>query len=194
VTFDSLFLFPSLKLTLLVLSNLQYQCSETCLNPGPYLAGMSEDACDAQGGTWCPSPVNCGELKTCTDQLYADALSEGKKGLAAYLRLMPNITDTGSQAQCGQAREYFGFDEFFINDVQICEDVYQLRYSRDFGWISEFFGDSDIDAGPGGAAQFSEVEVVSVGGSTQSAKKADIALIDEAAEISSPRDIGTKPR
>ena len=44
-----------------------------------------------------------------------------------------------------QVREYLGFDDTFVNDRQICEDLVQLRHSRDFSFIDEFYGQGKPD-------------------------------------------------
>jgi hypothetical protein len=51
--------------------------------------------------------------------------------------------------ECGRAREYFGFDEYFINDEHICRDINQFRNTRDFEFLEEFFKQgSGIEAEP----------------------------------------------
>ena len=67
---------------------------------------------------------------------------------------------------CRSAREYFGFEEDFIDDEQICDDVDQLRFSRDFDFINEFYGgsgggDDDDGAGTCGPESFDLVACLS---------------------------------
>ena len=115
-----------------------YDCSTDCLNPGPLLAGIKEEACAAQGGTFCPSDPDCRELKDCVQSMSADASSTS--AFRAYLEGSPNITDHTSSDECGAARGYFGFDKNFINDATICQEVGELRSSRNFDFLNTFFG------------------------------------------------------
>ncbi|CAB9523634.1 expressed unknown protein [Seminavis robusta] len=118
-----------------------YSCSAKCKNPGPYLAGINAEACDANGGTWCPAPkANCARLQTCIQKYIQDAESEGKPAFKTYLANAPKIEDPTKQKQCGKTRRYFGFDALFINDNQICEDIEQLKFTRNFDDLNEFFG------------------------------------------------------
>ena len=110
-----------------------------CHNPGPYLAGINKESCDAHGGTWCPSRPDCSPLRSCMQSLAEEAKAEGKFAFEQYLRRAPAIDDPHDQHQCGRARGYFGFDELFINDHQICEDVEQLKFARDFDFMDDFF-------------------------------------------------------
>jgi hypothetical protein len=71
--------------------------------------------------------------------MMTEAGSAGMLAFEQYLFESPNITISNNSAQCGTAREFFGFDKYFINDDQICEDVEQLMYSRDYYFLDEFF-------------------------------------------------------
>lgn len=51
----------------------------------------------------------------------------------------PKELDAFDAFECGRAREYFGFDEYFINDKKICRDVGQFQNARDFDFLDEFF-------------------------------------------------------
>jgi hypothetical protein len=77
-----------------------------------------------------------------------EAKLEKRDPFVIYLEGSPNITDTTNHVECGNARKYFGFDENFINDKQICEDIEQLKYSRDFDFLQAFFGQG-ADEPPG---------------------------------------------
>ena len=62
------------------------------------------------------------------------------------------MTDTTDRTQCGRVRGYFGFDELFINDEQVCEDIEQFKYTKDFDFLNEFFNlGSDLPGSPSGA-------------------------------------------
>jgi len=39
-------------LCLVASTRFQFQCSKECQRPAPFFAGMTEQACDAWGGTW----------------------------------------------------------------------------------------------------------------------------------------------
>jgi hypothetical protein len=126
-------------------SLLQYDCSSPvkCENDGPYFSGMSVASCDAHGGTWCPGKTDCEDLKDCIDLYSQEAVDENQMAFASYLKSAPNITTYTSMDECGRAREYFGFNSFFSNDKQICEDIAQLRFTRDFAFLDSFFGQGD---------------------------------------------------
>ena len=79
-----------------------------------------------------------------------EAEAEGLFAFAEYLAMSPKIKDTSDSYQCGQARVYFGFDESFINDEAICSDVEQLRFSKDFEVLQEFFKQGDNSDGASG--------------------------------------------
>jgi hypothetical protein len=64
---------------------------------------------------------------------------ENQLAFANYLASSPTIGDAMNRNQCGKSREYFGFDELFINDEQICEDIEQLKYIKDFDFLNDFF-------------------------------------------------------
>ncbi|CAB9525265.1 TECPR [Seminavis robusta] len=117
-----------------------YDCSTAthCQNVGPYFSGMSVEACDAQGGTWCPQPSDCGVLMTCIQNEINDASSS--VAYKEYLRLAPNVAITTDSIQCGRARQYFGYDARFLNDQAICDDIHELRLSKDFSFMDEFLG------------------------------------------------------
>jgi hypothetical protein len=136
---------------------LQYQCQvyseiedqyvdNECDNYGPYFAGINEEVCDAHGGTFC-AVSNCTELMDCVEEMIESAIDEEKAPFAAYLQSAPNITNPVDPYQCGRAREYFGFDENFINDDQICKDVEQFTNTRDFAFLDEFFDQGDQSSG-----------------------------------------------
>lgn len=117
----------------------QYECSMTCSNPGPYFSGLSVESCDAYGGTWCPNPTDCSALQSCIADDKVWATAEQRAAFVQYLGDAPLITNPRDSDECGKTREYFGYDAFFLNDVQICDDIYQLRYSRDFSFLDDFF-------------------------------------------------------
>jgi hypothetical protein len=121
------------------------------VNKGPYLAGINAGACAAQGGTWCPAPTNCADLQVCVQEHFEVAnVTEGQEAFAWYLAKAPEIEDPTDFRQCGEARQYFGFDEYFIHDVQICADLGQLRFSKDFDFLNEFFGQGEAVPEGGG--------------------------------------------
>jgi hypothetical protein len=126
-----------------------------CKIPGPYLAGLNTKACNAYGGTWCPSPQDCRDLQDCIAEEIQIAEEFNHTAFAMYLKAAPSITRPEDSSQCGAAKQYFGFDAFFLNDDQICEDILQLRNSRDFDFLDAFFkqGDEatcDREANPNG--------------------------------------------
>lgn len=120
-----------------------------CQNPGPYFAGMSVEACAAHGGTWCANPVDCQDLQLCIEEYKTSAEENNQMSFLEYLESAPAIEDFTDPKQCGKTREYFGFDDSFSNDKQICEDILQLQYARDFSFLDDFFGAGEDGPAPG---------------------------------------------
>ena len=130
---------------------LQYECSVECQNLAPYIAGLSEETCDVFGGTWCPNPTDCTILQDCIADLMTTFRDQPRlQAFTMYLGAAPNITDPADYDQCGSTREFFGFDAGFINDDQICDDIEQLRFSRDFQFLEDFFG---VGSGSSGGSE-----------------------------------------
>lgn len=120
-----------------------YDCSLECQNPGPYFGGMSAEACEAQGGTFCLNPTDCSALQTCIEEFKIRAAEKNSTAFLEYLQIAPNVTDFNDPNQCGETREYFGFATTFVNDRQICADIDQLSGSRDFEFLNEFFAQGE---------------------------------------------------
>jgi hypothetical protein len=82
------------------------------------------------------------------------AKEEGRWAYRTYLEVI-NITDPVDPDACGEAREFFGYDATFTNDAEICDNVKQLRNTRNFDQLDSFYGqgssgDGDDDGGGGG--------------------------------------------
>jgi hypothetical protein len=60
--------------------------------------------------------------------------------MAVYLRDAPEIKNATDPNQCSLTREYFGVHPLMVNDRQVCDDMEQLRFSRDFSFLDEFYG------------------------------------------------------
>jgi hypothetical protein len=84
-------------------------------------------------------PQDCSDLEVCVGLYSEYAKEENLIGYAQYLEDYPTITNTTNSKQCGDAREYFGYDPDFLNDAHICDDIFQLRYTEDFDFLNEFF-------------------------------------------------------
>ena len=109
---------------------------------------MSEEACSVWGGTFCPNPTDCSVLQACIGDLSVEARTTSP-AYATYLEAAPNITDSTDYEQCAATRMFFGFDPDFINDIQICDDIEQLRFSRDFMFLATFTGQgTDLEPEP----------------------------------------------
>ena len=113
-----------------------------CQNFGPYFSGLSTEACDSYGGTWCPNPQDCTELRDCVQEYIERAKTPEHKNaaFAAYLQEAPTIEDATNAEKCGRTREYFGYSALYVNDKDICANIEQFSYSRDLKFIEEFFG------------------------------------------------------
>lgn len=115
----------------------QFSCDDIsqCKFKAPVIgASLSKSACDLYGGTFCPNPPDCTELKDCVESYKQSSKNddgttkEGRGYFLNYLELSPTITDetVNDVNVCGQAREYFGFDATFINDGSVLDrlDLY----------------------------------------------------------------------
>lgn len=122
----------------------EYQCpvegqSAKCKNYGPFFSGMATQSCDSYGGTWCPNKVDCSMLRDCIDK-YKDESKEQYPSFYDYLDSSPAIQNPKDFKQCGRSRQYFGYDEYFSNDAQVCESIGQLQQMNDLSFIDEFYG------------------------------------------------------
>ena len=81
-------------------------------------------------------------------------------GYLQYLNDAPKLTnpeDVTNAKQCGNLKEYLGYDRDLLDNEYICENVYQLRYTDDFDFLNEFFDQGSGGNGPGlcgGGADF----------------------------------------
>jgi len=128
-----------------------------CKNPGPILSGLTTESCQVYGGVFCPAPDNCTALQACVEDYEYWGGNNTRPAYAAYLSEAPAITDPTDRSQCIATREYFGFDGSFINDGQICDDIHQLRFTRDFLFMESFF---NVGSEPGGATKSNSSTVV----------------------------------
>ncbi|CAB9531623.1 expressed unknown protein (Partial), partial [Seminavis robusta] len=134
----------------------EHSCSATCKHPGPFFGGLNEHACETQGGTWCPAPADCTELKQCVDDQIELAKANGKLAYEKYLE-PAIITDPLDFEECGRSRKYFGYDELYTHDEDICDNFQQLHNTKDFGFLDEFFDQGTPDSGGGGGGGDEEV-------------------------------------
>ncbi|CAB9506145.1 expressed unknown protein [Seminavis robusta] len=131
-----------------------HDCNTQCQVPGPVLAGLSEESCSANGGTWCPRPADCRILQECLQSAYDDAEANGKLAFALYLE--PGLVeDPLNFGNCSHSREYFGYDELYTNGEDVCENVLQLHNNENFAFLDEFFNQgSGVTSGCGGNVEF----------------------------------------
>ncbi|CAB9521743.1 expressed unknown protein [Seminavis robusta] len=128
----------------------EFSCDDgedQCNNKAPGLAAFSEEACAVYSGTHCAYARDCTALKTCIDDEISWAESNSRSAYKGYLSDAPNITDTGDSDQCGEVREYFGYDSDYPDDDEICDDVQYLRYNKQFDNIDATFGSSSSQSG-----------------------------------------------
>ena len=76
----------------------------------------------------------------CINAQKAWAESENRPAFAVYLGDAPEIKDATNPNQCSGARQYFGVHPLMVNDRQVCDDMEQLRFTRDFSFLDEFYG------------------------------------------------------
>ena len=67
-----------------------------------YQKYINKEACDAQGGTWCPAKSNCDALKSCIASLTEEADAEKRLAFVKYLQEGPPIEDSEDRHQCGR--------------------------------------------------------------------------------------------
>lgn len=121
-----------------------------CLNRGPWWTGFNENSCDEFDGTWCAWPRSCSALLECIANMKEDASTdETRRAFFAYLNDAPVVKDTHNLAECGNLREYFGYDKDFPDDNRICSDVESLQCRNDFLNLDNLgentgSGDSDV--------------------------------------------------
>lgn len=141
----------------------KHECTRTCQNPGPFFAGIDEDSCSANGGTWCARPTDCSSLKTCLKAMYdsartPDTNNKTKAAFASYIE--PGLVNDHTKFEdCSRSREYFGFDPLYTNDADICDNVEQLHNTRDFAFLDQLYDQgselpaevASFDAGTTGA-------------------------------------------
>ena len=61
----------------------------------------------------------------------------------------PEINNPYDYNQCGKTKEYFGFKASFVNEKEICNEIKQLKYTRDFDFLAEFFAQGSGGGGGG---------------------------------------------
>lgn len=52
-----------------------------------------------------------------------------------YLNDAPEIEDVKDNQQCGDLREYFGYERTFPIDRKICDEVKEYRNTRDLHFL-----------------------------------------------------------
>ena len=84
-------------------SSLQYNCdtATTCKRMGPYFAGMSTEACNAHGGTWCPQPMDCTTLSNCIKE-GIDRHGDEHPAYQRFLQTAPKLANPLDSTQCGR--------------------------------------------------------------------------------------------
>jgi hypothetical protein len=55
-----------------------------------------------------------------------------------FLKAAPEVNNSTSSYECGQLREYYGFDEDYPIDDDICVDINFLKDSDDFRFINRY--------------------------------------------------------
>jgi hypothetical protein len=70
----------------------------------------------------------------------ANDLDNPNENLALFdfLEAAPEVNDPDNSYQCGQLREYYGFDEDYPIDDDICADINFLKNSDDYRFINRY--------------------------------------------------------
>ena len=103
-----------------------------CRNSGPWWASFNEAACDVYSGIFCPTPRDCMILQECVDYHLSFANSTGLFAFQEYLNQAPTVADTNSTKECGDLREYLGYDPDFPDDDHICYEFDHIKCRSDF--------------------------------------------------------------
>ena len=133
-----------------------YSCDDQCVNDGPTLGGLDEGACNAYGGTFCRNPSSCDVLQECVEEYTQAAIDQELNSYQQFLEDSPEITDPTSFRECGNAREYFGYDKDFLDDERVCDDVWQMRMTEDFDFLDEFYNQGSDGGVDGSCGTFAE--------------------------------------
>ncbi|CAB9511352.1 expressed unknown protein [Seminavis robusta] len=129
-----------------------------CKSKASGLAGFSQESCSAYSGKFCAYHRDCSTLKTCVAEEVKWATGKKKQAYLAYVSEAPELEDTGDADQCGQVRVYFGFEEDFPDDEEICEDVQFLREKTEFNNLDSFLGSGSSGGGEISANDGGETE------------------------------------
>ncbi|CAB9509313.1 expressed unknown protein [Seminavis robusta] len=116
----------------------KYDCNTPCTRKASFFAGISEEACSAQGGNWCPTPADCSTLKTCVHNEIVRARADDKTAYVSFLEA-GNVTNSRDPKVCGKVRQYFGYDPLFTNDQEICDNIKQLHNTQNFEFLDRKF-------------------------------------------------------
>lgn len=120
-----------------------YVCGDECMYKAPLFASFSEGACRIYSGTFCSYPRDCTDLLTCVDGLKGEVNPENGNAdanlaLFDFLNTAPEVLSASSSYECGQLREYFGFDSDYPIDEDICADIDLLKDSDEYGFINRY--------------------------------------------------------
>jgi len=138
-----------------------YSCDDPCGNDGPTLGGLDEGACNAYGGTFCRNPSSCDVLQACVEEYTQAAIDQELYSYQQFLEDSPEISDPTSFKECGNAREYFGYDKDFLDDERVCDDVWQMRMTDDFDFLDEFYNQGSDGGVDGSCGTFAECNLIS---------------------------------
>ena len=112
-----------------------FDCQDECQKYAPSFAGISTESCDTFGGTFCTYAQDCSPLQECVEELIQEAEKQTNPTYLIYLKDAPVIEDATDNEQCGDTREYFGYERTFPIDKKICDEVKEYRNTRDFTFM-----------------------------------------------------------
>ena len=94
------------------------------------------DTTDTFYGQWCPNPRNCTDLALCIqDEILEIEADDKRPAFLQYLKDAPTVDvfegESTDPTKCGDLREYFEYDRDYPDDERICEEVKDLKVSKD---------------------------------------------------------------
>jgi hypothetical protein len=116
-----------------------------CQNKGPWFSHLNADVCKVYDGVWCRNPRDCSDLVSCTqsrsfENNTLDNTTTVPSAFELYIMASPEIKNPQNANQCGNLREYLGFDFDYPDDRVICEEVERLSCSQDFSDLDGLSG------------------------------------------------------
>ena len=76
-----------------------------------------------------------------------------------YLKDAPIVDDVNDNEQCGDLREYFGYERNFPIDKKICDEVKEYKNTRDLGFMDVIIEEMEAAAANRPELEILELEI-----------------------------------